>query len=90
MASYDLYAASAKTAILTGCNYDSSKVHNNVTVQSALDTNGPLIQAAKLIVNKAVQNKITGAIDYYDDDGQTIILTQTPTEAESTITRMPS
>ena len=89
-ASYDLYASSARVAVLTGCNYDSSKVHSNVTVQSAMDPNGPLIQAAKSIVNKAVQNKITGAIDYYDDDGQTIILTQTPTEAESTITRTPS
>jgi len=47
-------------------------------------------KAAKVILNKAIQNKLTGAIDYYDDDGQTVILTHTPTEAESTITRVPN
>jgi len=44
----------------------------------------------KLLANKAVQNKSTGAIDYYDDDGQTVILTHTPTDDESSITRTPS
>jgi len=43
----------------------------------------------KILVNKAVQNKVTGAIDYYDDDGQNVILTHTPTDAESEITRTP-
>ena len=46
--------------------------------------------ASKMLVNKAIQNKITGAIDYYDDDDVTVILTHTPTEGESTITRTPS
>jgi hypothetical protein len=44
----------------------------------------------KILSNKAIQNKLTGEIDYYDDDGQTVILTITPTEDESTLTRMPS
>ena len=47
-------------------------------------------KAAKLLVNKAVQNKSTGAINYYGDDGETIILTHTPSDGESAITRMPS
>lgn len=47
-------------------------------------------KAAKLLVNKAVQSKNTGAIEYFDDDGQTVILTHTPTDGESTITRTPS
>ena len=47
-------------------------------------------KAAKLLVNKAVQNKSTGAINYYDDDGETIILTHTPADGESEITRTPS
>lgn len=47
-------------------------------------------KAAKVLTNKAVQNKSTGAIDYYDDDDQTVILTHTPTDTESTITRTPS
>lgn len=40
----------------------------------------------KLLSNKAVQNKPTGQIKYYDD-GQTVLLTHTPTDAEATITR---
>jgi hypothetical protein len=42
----------------------------------------------KMLVNKAVQSKSTGAIDYYDDDGQTILLTITPSDDESSITRI--
>lgn len=44
----------------------------------------------KILANKAVQNKITGAINYYDDDGQTIVLTHTPSDEQATITRLPS
>ncbi len=47
-------------------------------------------KAAKLLVNKAVQNKATGTIDYYDDDDATVILTHTPADTESSITRTPS
>ncbi len=46
--------------------------------------------AAKMLINKAVQNKATGAINYYDDDGETVVLTHTPSDGESTITRAPS
>jgi hypothetical protein len=48
------------------------------------------LTADKILTNKAMQNKSTGAIDYYDDDGQAILLTITPTEDESSITRIPS
>ena len=48
------------------------------------------VKAAKTLVNKAVQAKSTGVINYYDDDGSTILLTHTPTDAEATITRTPS
>ncbi|MCP4609420.1 MAG: hypothetical protein GY845_11970 [Planctomycetes bacterium] len=44
----------------------------------------------KLLANNAEQNKSTGEIKYYDDDGQTIFLTHTPTDAAATITRTPS
>lgn len=50
--------------------------------------NGELT-AEKILANKAVQNKSTGAIDYYDDDGQSVILTHTPTDVESSVTRTP-
>jgi len=44
----------------------------------------------KILANKAVQDKLTGEIDYYDDDDQTVILTHTPTDGQSTLTRTPS
>jgi hypothetical protein len=49
-----------------------------------------VVTADKLLANKAVQNKTTGQIKYYDDDEQTVLLTHVPTDAEATITRMPS
>ena len=45
---------------------------------------------SKLLANKAVQNKETGAIEYFDDDGETVILTHTPTDSDTEITRTPS
>ncbi len=48
------------------------------------------ITADKLLANRAVQNKASGVIEYYDDDGQTVLLTHTPTDAETTITRTPA
>jgi hypothetical protein len=51
---------------------------------------GAELTVDKILANKAIQNKLTGAINYYDDDGQTIILTHTPNDSESDITRIPS
>jgi len=48
------------------------------------------LTADKVLANKAVQNKSTGVVTFYDDDGETPILTHTPTDGESTITRTPS
>jgi len=47
------------------------------------------VTADKMLANKAVQNKSTGQINYYDDDGQTVLLTHTPADEASTITRTP-
>jgi hypothetical protein len=44
----------------------------------------------KLLANKAIQNKATGEIKYYDDDGQTVLLIHTPEDTAATITRTPS
>jgi hypothetical protein len=40
-------------------------------------------------VIKTVQNKVTKKMDYYDNDGQTILLAHVLTEDASTITRTP-
>jgi hypothetical protein len=63
--------------------------NTNATHKFDLDSN-VVHKASKILVNKAVQNKSTGEIDYYDDDGQMVILTHTPTDSESEITRTPS
>ena len=48
------------------------------------------VTADKMLANKAVQTKSTGQISYYDDDGQTILLTHAPTDAEDALTRTPA
>ena len=44
---------------------------------------------AKILANKSIQDKVTCAIEYYDDDGQTVLLTHTLYDAGSTITKTP-
>lgn len=48
-----------------------------------------IITAGKLLANKAVQNKSSGQIQYYDDDGQTVLLTHTPSENQMSLTKTP-
>jgi hypothetical protein len=77
--------AGAGQVVASGCAYNT--IEGNVKV---IDTPEILIKAAKMLLNKAEQNRLTGEIKYYDDDGATVILTHTPNENESTFTRMPS
>lgn len=81
------------SVVLAGATIDGESV-NAVLAMFSIENRfgGSLLfeKAAKLLVNKAAQNKVTGVIDYYDDDGETVILTHTPNEGESTITRTPS
>jgi len=79
---YDLRQATGKL-IVSGCAYET-------TAGKITQGNSKLNKAIKLLINKAVQNKSTGAIDYYDDDGSTILFTHAPTDGESSITRTPS
>jgi hypothetical protein len=44
----------------------------------------------KLLANRAAQDKATGRIKYYDDDGQTLLLTVTPEDTQAAITRNPA
>lgn len=81
------------SVVLSGAIIDGETV-NTVLVTFSIENRfaGSALfeKAAKLLINKAVQNKVTGMISYYDDDGETIILTHTPTDGESTLMRMPS
>ncbi len=47
------------------------------------------LTAAKILANKAVQDRVTLAVDYYDDDGQTLLLRQEWQEQTATSTRAP-
>lgn len=79
--------------VLTGAVIDGENVNAvlaTFSIENRFAGSSLFERAAKLLINKAVQNKSTGAIEYYDDDGETVILTHTPTDSESTITRTPS
>jgi hypothetical protein len=45
------------------------------------------LTATKLLVNKAVMAKVAGTIDYYDDDGETVLFTHTPVDTPASLTR---
>lgn len=47
------------------------------------------VTPTKILTNKTVQDNITGIIDYYDDDGQTILFTHTPHDTAATCTKTP-
>jgi hypothetical protein len=48
-----------------------------------------VITAEKLLGNKAIQDKATGAVSYYDDDDQTVLLTLIPGDSEAELSRTP-
>jgi len=80
------------TVVLTEATIDGETV-NAVIAEFSIENriNRLLLEkAARVLVNKAVQNKVTGVISYYDDNGQTVILTHTPADGQSTIMRAPS
>jgi len=64
---------------------DAVPVHFTIKTEPAC-----MEKAAKVLVNKAVQNKLTGVIVYYDEDGATPLVTHTPTDGDTTITRTAS
>lgn len=96
---YDLWQANG-ILVACGCAYETSDgaiiqggsgwaEGVSAQVDTAL-TDMDLDKAAKVLVNKAVQNKLSGTITYYEDDGVTTFLTHTPSDEEATITRTPS
>ena len=48
------------------------------------------VTATKILANRAVWDHVTGAIDYYDDDGTSVILTHTSTDDAVALTRAPN
>ncbi len=47
------------------------------------------VTATKILANKAVHRRIANAVDYYDDDGVTVLLTHNLNDEEATSTRTP-
>ncbi len=58
-----------------------------VTGREILWTGTGELTAAKVLANKAVQDTVAKTIDYYDDDGQTILLSHMLSDEASTFTR---
>ncbi len=81
------------SVVLAGATIDGESV-NAVLATYSIENRyaGSLLfeKAAKMLVNRAVQNKVTGVIEYYDEDDETVILTHTPTDGELEITRESS
>jgi len=48
------------------------------------------VTATKILANRAVRDHITGTINYYDDDGSSVILTHTSTDDAVALTRAPA
>ncbi len=48
------------------------------------------LTAAKMLANQAIMDKATGIIDYYDDDGQTVLLAHTMGDTQAYLTRTPN
>ena len=87
------WAAAMAAALFTNGAANKLKIDaaGRVDAGSIEEINAESLQkAVKILLNKAVQDKLTGAIQYYDDDGQTVILTHTPEEGESSLTRAVS
>jgi len=81
------------SVVLAGATIDGETVNAvlaTFSIENRFAGSSLFQKAAMVLTNKAIQNKNTGTIDYYDDDGQSVILSHTPTDAESTITRTPS
>jgi len=60
-----------------------------VSSRQILWTGSGELTAAKILANQAIQDKVTGEIDYYDDDAQTVLLTHTMGETQAYLTRSP-
>lgn len=81
------------SVVLVGAVIDGETVNTvlaSFSIENRFAGSSLFEKAAKMLINKAVQNKITGAIDYYDDDNSTVILTHTPDDSQDSISRMPS
>ena len=82
------YSVVLNGAIIDGETVNAVLAH--FSIENRFTSQAFFEKAAKAIINKAVQNKSTGAIVHYDDDGSTPLVTLTPTESSTEITRTPS
>lgn len=77
-----------KTAVIEGLTINA--LLGMFSIENRHASSDLFQKAAKVLVNKAIQDKDTGAIDYYDDDGETVLLRHRPIEDETNITRTAS
>ena len=87
------WAGALATALYINGEANKLKIDSAGKVEAAgvagVDTE-LLTKAVKLLTNKAVQDKLSGAIQYFDNDEETVILTHTPSEDGSSLTRAVS
>jgi hypothetical protein len=81
------------SVVLVGSTIDSQTVNSvlaTFSIENRFSSSDLIKKALKSLVNKAIQNKSTGAIVIYDDDGVTPLVTLTPTDSSTEITRTPN
>lgn len=61
-----------------------------VSNRQILWTGSGELTAAKILANQAIMDKTAGIIDYYDDDGQTVLFTHTMGDTQAYLTRTPN
>jgi len=61
-----------------------------VSSRSFIWTGSGELTSLKILANKAVQDKITGEIAFYDDDDLTVLFTQVAEDTASTCARVPT
>lgn len=75
----------------SGSDINAAAISANITqVAGEATTASRLAEAIKFIINKTTQDKSTGVITVYDNDGTTPLLTITPTDDGSVITKARS
>ena len=68
---------------------DPADTDELVSSRRMLWTGSGELTATKLLTNRAVQDKATGRIDFYDDNGQTVLFTLTPWDTQAFVARLP-
>jgi len=85
----DIPAGSYSVQIFRQLGANPADTDALVSSRQILWTGSGELTAAKVLANKGVMDKATGHYTYYDDDGQTVLLTHTVLDTRDYLARTP-